>query len=157
MPTPLATSGQVWRIASLQYPIDADGRSTFSDRRHCASQHVRLTTPNCRGSERVSTNRKIAIAPDNLLAHISRPDGNTSPSLVTSLGYQAGVADIAREAGVAKPTLYAHFGSKENLLLPSCARRSTGSARPILRRSMRYPTGRRTWRRRSWNLRGSWS
>lgn len=30
---------------------------------------------------------------------------------------QAGVADIAREAGVAKPTIYAHFGSKENLLL----------------------------------------
>jgi AcrR family transcriptional regulator len=29
----------------------------------------------------------------------------------------AGVADIAREAGVAKPTIYAHFGSKENLLL----------------------------------------
>ncbi len=30
---------------------------------------------------------------------------------------QAGVAEIARAAGVAKPTLYAHFGSKENLLL----------------------------------------
>ena len=30
---------------------------------------------------------------------------------------QASVADIARAAGVAKPTLYAHFGSKENLLL----------------------------------------
>jgi TetR/AcrR family transcriptional repressor of mexJK operon len=30
---------------------------------------------------------------------------------------QASVADIAREAGVAKPTIYAHFGSKENLLL----------------------------------------
>lgn len=30
---------------------------------------------------------------------------------------QAGVAEIAKAAGVAKPTLYAHFGSKENLLL----------------------------------------
>lgn len=29
----------------------------------------------------------------------------------------AGVADIAKAAGVAKPTIYAHFGSKENLLL----------------------------------------